>query len=139
MADGVSMALAGVHHVRVPVSDLSRSTEFWVENFGYEFNFEFPGDDGPAGIALKHATGGPNIVLWHDPELAKRLAGFPLFAIGCRSADEIVALKDRLDERGIANGGIQSAFVQVKLPFVEDPDGHLVGFYVIEDESVATA
>jgi catechol 2,3-dioxygenase-like lactoylglutathione lyase family enzyme len=131
MTDAARMELAGIHHVRLPVSDLARSMSFWGDLVGYEFNFEFPGTDGPAGVALKHANGGPNLDLWLDPVRAKLTAGFPWFAIGCRSADEIRALKSRLDERGIPNGGIQDAFVQIKLPFVEDPDGHLVGFYVV--------
>ncbi len=128
------MALAGVHHVRLPVSDLARSTRFWTDDLGYELNFEFPGTDGPAGLALKHSHGGPNIVLWHDPARAKLASGFSWLAIGCRSAAEIYDLKDRLDARGIPNGGIQDALVQIKLPSVEDPDGLLIGFYVVLDD-----
>jgi catechol 2,3-dioxygenase-like lactoylglutathione lyase family enzyme len=136
MTDIEPMALAGVHHVRLPVSDLAGSVQFWSDILGYEVNFEFPGEDGPPGIALKHTNGGPNLVLWLDPALAKLTSGFPWFAVGCRSAEEIYELKERLDERGIANGGIQDAFVQIKLPFVEDPDGHLIGFYVVLDDSL---
>ncbi|MCU1552202.1 MAG: hypothetical protein JWR36_2762 [Glaciihabitans sp.] len=131
MSDGQPLALAGVHHVRLPVSDYARSLVFWRDLLGYEINFEFPGEDGPAGIALKHANGGPHVVLWLDPVKAKQTSGFPWFAIGCRSAAEIYTLRDRFDEQGIAHGGVQEAFVQVKLPFVEDPDGHLIGFYVV--------
>ncbi len=139
MTDPSPIALAGIHHVRLPVSDLAISTQFWADLLGYEVNFEFPGPDGPAGVALKHPDGGPNLVLWHDPVLAELSARFPWFAIGCRSAAQVRELKEKLDERGIANGGIQDAFVQIKLPFVEDPDGHLVGFYVVVDDSSTAA
>jgi catechol 2,3-dioxygenase-like lactoylglutathione lyase family enzyme len=134
MTDSTLTALAGVHHVRLPVSDLAISTHFWMDLLGYQVNFEFPGADGPTGVALKHAKGGPNLVLWLDPTMAKRTSGLPWFAIGCPSADDLYALKEKLDERGIANGGIQDAFVQIKLPFVEDPDGHLIGFYVVLED-----
>jgi catechol 2,3-dioxygenase-like lactoylglutathione lyase family enzyme len=122
--------MTGVHHVRLPVSDLARSRAFWEDLFGYEWDFDFPGDDGPAASALRHPDGGPNVVLWLDAERAKASSGFVWFGIGLPSADEITALRDELDARAIPHGGIQGAFVDVKLPFVEDPDGHLISFYV---------
>jgi catechol 2,3-dioxygenase-like lactoylglutathione lyase family enzyme len=121
--------LTGVHHVRLPVSDLARSRSFWEDLFGYEWDFDFPGEDGPAGVALRHPDGGPNLVLWleHGHE---RAAGFVSFGLGLPSAAAVEALRADLDARGVPHGGIQSAFVEVKLPFVEDPDGNLVSFYV---------
>jgi catechol 2,3-dioxygenase-like lactoylglutathione lyase family enzyme len=123
-------ALTGVHHVRLPVSDLDRSFAFWGELLGYEREFDFPGPDGPRGWALKHPLGGPRLVLWRDPELATASAGFPWFSLGLSSSSEVVQLAEELDRRGISHGGVQDAMVEVKLPAVADPDGHLVGFYV---------
>jgi catechol 2,3-dioxygenase-like lactoylglutathione lyase family enzyme len=122
--------LTGVHHVRLPVSDLARSRSFWEDLFGYEWDFDFPGEHGPGGVALKHPDGGPNLVLWHDPDRPHGAAGFVSFGLGLPSAAAVEALRQDLDARGVAHGGIQSAFVEVKLPFVEDPDGNLVSFYV---------
>lgn len=127
--------LRGIHHVRLPVADLDRSFAFYAEVLGYEHDFDFPGEDGPSGRALRHKDGGPGIVLWHDPVLAAATAGFPWFSIGLPSAGAVSALAAELDRRGIAHGGIQPAFVDVKLPFVHDPDGHLIGFYVIHRET----
>jgi catechol 2,3-dioxygenase-like lactoylglutathione lyase family enzyme len=123
--------LRGIHHVRIPVTDLARSFAFYSEVLGYEREFDFPGEDGPSGWAMRHPDGGPNIVLWHDPELAVASAGFPWFSIGLPSARVAADLEAELNRRGIAHGGVQPAFVDVKLPFVHDPDGHLIGFYVI--------
>jgi hypothetical protein len=36
----------------------------------------------------------------------------------------------------VKHGGIQPALVGIKLPFVQDPDGHLLGFYVIGERPV---
>jgi catechol 2,3-dioxygenase-like lactoylglutathione lyase family enzyme len=128
--------LAEVHHVRLPVSDLSRSFQFWRELLGYERNFDFPGPDGSTkGWAIRHPRNGPNIVLWHDPGLAARTAGFPWFSIGVPSSEAILALAAELDRRGIAHGGVQDAMVGVKLPFVHDPDDHLIGFYVVPERA----
>ena len=123
-------ALTGIHHVRLPVSDLAVSRRFWEDVLGYAWDFDFPGDGGPAAVALRHPDGGPNVVLWPDPVLARASGGFVWFGIGLPSADAIEALRDELDSRSIPHGGVQGAFVDIKLPFVETPDGHLVSFYV---------
>jgi catechol 2,3-dioxygenase-like lactoylglutathione lyase family enzyme len=123
-------ALTGLHHVRLPVSDLARSFAFWGELLGYERDFDFPGPDGPRGWALKHSLGGPRLVLWRDPGLAVASAGFSWFSLGLPSSRDVVDLAEELDRRGISHGGVQDAMVEVKLPSVADPDGHLVGFYV---------
>jgi len=129
--------LLGIHHVRLPVADLARSFAFFSDLLGYERDFDFPGADGPSGWALRHAEGGPGIVLWRDPALAAATAGFPWFSIGLPSARAVADLAAELDRRGIVHGGVQTAFVDVKLPFVHDPDGHLIGFYVMRrDDTV---
>jgi catechol 2,3-dioxygenase-like lactoylglutathione lyase family enzyme len=124
------LRLTGVHHVRLPVCDLASSFVFWHEVLGYERDFDFPGEDGPVGWALKHSTGGPSIVLWRDPDLARASSGFPWFSIGLPSSKDVRQLAAELDRRGIPHGGVQEAMVEVKLPFVQDPDGHLIGFFV---------
>jgi catechol 2,3-dioxygenase-like lactoylglutathione lyase family enzyme len=121
------MRLAGIHHVRLPVADLARSFAFFSELLDYEREFDFP--DG-GGWALRHAEGGPKLVLWVDPALAAATAGFPWFSLGLPSAQAVRALAAELDRRGISHGGVQPGLVEVKLPFVQDPDGHLIGFYV---------
>jgi catechol 2,3-dioxygenase-like lactoylglutathione lyase family enzyme len=125
-----AIAMTGVHHVRLPVTDLTRSRAFWQDVLGYVWDFDFPATDGPTGVALRHPDGGPNVVLWVDAERARASGGFVWFGIGLPSATAIEALRDRLDEQHVVHGGIQGAFVDVKLPFVEDPDGHLISFYV---------
>jgi catechol 2,3-dioxygenase-like lactoylglutathione lyase family enzyme len=122
--------LTGVHHLRLPVRELERSFAFWHDLLGYERDFDFPGPNGPRGWALKHPRGGPDLVLWHDPEKADATSGFPWFSIGLPSAEGIRWLAAELDRRGVRHGGVQDALVGVKLPFVNDPDGHLIGFYV---------
>jgi catechol 2,3-dioxygenase-like lactoylglutathione lyase family enzyme len=122
--------LTGVHHVRLPVRDLERSFAFWHELLGYEREFDFPGPEGPRGWALKHPRGGPDLVLWRDPAKAAASSGFPWFSIGLSSPDDIRGLVRELDRRGIHHGGVQDGLVGLKLPLVEDPDGHLIGFYV---------
>jgi catechol 2,3-dioxygenase-like lactoylglutathione lyase family enzyme len=122
--------LTGVHHVRLPVRDLERSFAFWHELLGYERDFDFAGPSGARGWALKHPRGGPDLVLWRDPEKAAAASGFPWFSFGLPSAEDLQALARELDRRGIHHDGVQDGLVGLKLPFVEDPDGHLISFYV---------
>jgi catechol 2,3-dioxygenase-like lactoylglutathione lyase family enzyme len=122
--------LTGVHHVRLPVRDLERSFAFWHELLGYERDFDFPGPAGPRGWALKHPHGGPDLVLWQDPEKAAAGSGFPWFSIGLPGPDDINSLATELDRRGVVHAGVQPAMVGIKLLFVNDPDGHLISFYV---------
>jgi catechol 2,3-dioxygenase-like lactoylglutathione lyase family enzyme len=122
--------LTGVHHLRIPVADLPTSYAFWHEVLGFERDFDFPGPEGALGWALKHPRGGPGIVLWHDPPMAAACSGFPWISFGLPSSHDVVALAAELDRRGVDHGGIQDALVEIKLPFVRDPDGHLIGFYV---------
>jgi catechol 2,3-dioxygenase-like lactoylglutathione lyase family enzyme len=129
------MKLVGIHHLRLPVADLARSFAFFSDLLGYERDFDFPGEGGPSGWALRHTDGGPDLVLWHHPALAAATAGFPWFSIGLPSAQAVADLAAELDRRGIAHGGVQRAFVEVKLPFVRDPDGHLIGFYVVRHDT----
>jgi catechol 2,3-dioxygenase-like lactoylglutathione lyase family enzyme len=123
-------SLTGVHHVRLPVSDLGRSFTFWGGVLGYEREFDFPGQDGARGWALRHPLGGLRLVLWRDPDRAAASAGFPWFSLGLPSSRDVINLAEELDRRGISHGGLQDAMVEVKLPFVADPDGHLISFYV---------
>ena len=62
--------LAGVHHVKLPVSDLARSTEWYQVRLGYEPMVEFRESDELVGLGLRHPDGGPMLALRLDPEKA---------------------------------------------------------------------
>jgi hypothetical protein len=53
-------------------------------------------------------------------------------AFGVADEGRVRNLAARLDELGIAHGGVQPAMVKIKLPFVEGPDGIQFGFYVMD-------
>lgn len=123
--------LAGTHHVRLPVRDVERSVAWYSDLLGYERDFPFNDGERVLGWALKHSAGGPALALIHDPVRAASGAGFAYFAFGMPDEQAIQALCLRLDARGISHGGVQKALAGIKLPFVEDPDGHHLGFYKI--------
>jgi catechol 2,3-dioxygenase-like lactoylglutathione lyase family enzyme len=128
--NGQIVTLSGAHHTRIPVSDLDAAVRWFVDLLGYEEEFPFKKDGATFGWALRHSDGGPSLTLIEDAERAAACRGFPLFAFGVPDEKTVRELAKRLDERGIAHGGVQPAIVKVKLPFVEGPDGILFGFYV---------
>jgi catechol 2,3-dioxygenase-like lactoylglutathione lyase family enzyme len=124
--------LCGAHHIRIPVSDLEAAVQWFAETLGYHRGFPFQTDGAINGWALQHVNGGPSVALIQDPVRAKACSGFPLFAFGVPDEETVVRLAAHLDACGVPHGGVQTALVKVKLPFVQGPDGILFGFYVMD-------
>ena len=49
-------ALAGVHHLKLPVTDLARSREWYHSRLGYELRAEMVEQGQLMGLALGHPT-----------------------------------------------------------------------------------
>jgi catechol 2,3-dioxygenase-like lactoylglutathione lyase family enzyme len=136
-------ALAGVHHLKLPVRDLARSRAWYESRLGYQVSAEFVEDGTLMGLALSHPNGGPGLALRLDPERAAAAAGFDYFAIGVPDRPSIEALADRLTALGEEHAGVHFASIGWILPLLHDPDGHEVRFYTVEhhteyDEGVVT-
>jgi catechol 2,3-dioxygenase-like lactoylglutathione lyase family enzyme len=124
-------ALAGVHHLKLPVSDLARSRDWYQSRLGYQLETEFVEQGRLMGYSLRHPNGGPALGLRLDPERARQAAGFDYFAIGVPSKQAIEDLAARLDALGEQHAGVHEATVGWILPLLHDPDGHEVRFYTI--------
>jgi catechol 2,3-dioxygenase-like lactoylglutathione lyase family enzyme len=124
--------LAGIHHLKLPVTDLARSLEWYGSRLGYQVQIEFVEQGTLMGIALAHPAGGPDLALRLDPDRARAAAGFDYFAIGVPDKTAIDRLARRLDELGQDHTGVHRASMGWILPEVLDPDGHTLRFYTIE-------
>lgn len=124
-------ALAGVHHLKLPVRDLARSREWYASRLGYELSIEFKEGDQVMGCALRHPAGGPDLALRLDPARAEAAAGFDYFAIGVPDKEAIERLAERLAALGEEHGGVHFATIGWILPLLHDPDGHEVRFYTM--------
>ena len=123
--------LAGIHHLKLPVTDLARSLEWYRSRLGYELQLEFVEQGTPMGYALAHPAGGPDLGLRLDPDRARAAAGFDYFAIGVPDKDAMDALARKLDGLGQPHLGVHRASLGWILPEVLDPDGHALRFYTI--------
>jgi catechol 2,3-dioxygenase-like lactoylglutathione lyase family enzyme len=124
-------ALAGIHHLKLPVTDLARSLEWYRSRLGYDVQVEFVEQGTLMGYGLAHSAGGPPLGLRLDPERALAAAGFDYFAIGVPDKAAIDQLARKLDELGQVHAGVHRASLGWILPEVLDPDGHALRFYTM--------
>jgi catechol 2,3-dioxygenase-like lactoylglutathione lyase family enzyme len=124
--------LDGVHHLKLPVSDVARSLEWYRTRLGYEKSVEFVEGGTLMGIGMRHSAGGPGLALRLDPDRAAAAAGFDYFAIGVPDRAAITELADRLTALGDEHAGVHRASTGWILPLLHDPDGHEVRFYTTE-------
>ena len=124
--------LDGVHHLKLPVSDLARSRAWYESRLGYRLHIEFVEDGVLMGAALSHSNGGPELALRLDPVRAAAVAGFDYFSIGVPSEREMNELAVRLTALGEEHGGVHRTSIGWILPYTHDPDGHEVRFYTTQ-------
>ena len=109
MPEMTAPLLAGVHHLKLPVSDLARSRAWYESRLGYQVQTDFMEDGVVMGYAMEHPNGGPPLGLRLDPARARAAAGFDYFAIGVPDKASIDALAERLTALGDEHAGVHVA------------------------------
>jgi catechol 2,3-dioxygenase-like lactoylglutathione lyase family enzyme len=120
--------IRGIHHVKIPVTSLQRSREFYESILDLSVLIEFRDDDGVVRGVAYGPVGGVSYALREDPERAAALAGYDPVAFTVDDDSAIDAWITHLNGLGIENSGrVQGAMGSV-LGFA-DPDGISVVLY----------
>ena len=123
--------VAGVHHLKVPVTDLVRSRDWYADILSVAVDLEFRDDDGTVrGVAFER-RGGLTLCLREDPARARALAGFDPYAVLVPTRRDLDRVLDRLDDLGVAHGPVVTASLGWLVRAV-DPDGIELRFYTEE-------
>ncbi|MGO9875823.1 MAG: VOC family protein [Acidimicrobiia bacterium] len=117
--------LVGLHHVRLPVSDVSRSSDWYTQVFGFEARMALEEDDRLVGIVVSHRSG-LTLGLHDAPDLARALRGFCPFAFSIGTVDELSRWCSHLDTLGVNRCAPTEGHLgwYVEVP---DPDGIIIG------------
>ncbi|GAA4874068.1 VOC family protein [Actinomycetospora straminea] len=127
----MTATVTGFHHVKLPVSDLARSRDWYERVLGLEVVLEFADDDGVVrGVALRLPDGGDaGIALREDPTRAAALAGFDPVALLVPERAQVEQRRARMDELGERRGEIVTGSGGGSVLAVHDPDGLEIRLY----------
>lgn len=122
--------LIGIHHVKLPVSDLARSRAWYHRVLEFETVIEFVEDGVVHGVALQRDGCQSHLALRHDPDRARALAGFDAVALLVPSRDDVDRWSARLDDLGEPHGGVvRGHHGGAVLVGLHDPDGIEIRLY----------
>ncbi|MPZ85506.1 MAG: VOC family protein [Actinophytocola sp.] len=124
-------ALQGFHHVKLPVTDVERTRDWYARVLSFTVELEFVEDGVLMGVAMRDASGTVPLAFRCDPDRAKAMAGFDPIAIGVPSVPDLEEWRAHLTSLGEAHGGIVTGHVGSVLVGLHDPDGIEVRLYTL--------
>ena len=126
--------ILGLHHIKIPVSDLPKSRSWYERVFDLEPLTEFRDDeDGVVRGVSYLAKGDLTLCLRENAPAANGIAGFDPFAIMLRGRSDIEHWARRLDELGVAHSEIIDAPIGFIMSF-DAPDRLQLRFYTLNEQ-----
>jgi catechol 2,3-dioxygenase-like lactoylglutathione lyase family enzyme len=119
-----AVTIVGVHHVRLPVSDIIRSRDWYASAFGFETRLTVEEEDRIAGVVAVHRSG-VAIGLHAAPALAEALRGFCSVALSVGDRNDLTSWCEYLDALGVNHSGPTEGHVGWYV-HVPDPDGLII-------------
>jgi catechol 2,3-dioxygenase-like lactoylglutathione lyase family enzyme len=135
--DGSLPPILGIHHVRVPVSDVSASRDWYRDVLGFEVMLDYEEEEGLVGVVMRREAS-MTVGLHLDPERAAALSGFCLLALEVGGQPALYDWVEYLDGQGVAHFGVREGHLGL-LVEVPDPDGVLVQLHTAEHPSADEA
>ena len=115
--------LAGVHHVKIPVTDLPTSLAWYERVFDFKATIEFPDENGVVrGVGGEVPGVGQLVAMRENPRAAEGCKGFDPFGFAVEGPEDLEAWMSHLDALGIEHSPLIEASIGWLLVF-NDPDG----------------
>lgn len=116
--------LAGIHHLKIPVTDLPRALAWYGRVFGFRPTIEFPDDDGVIrGVAgVLPGLGDTMVAFRENLRAAQGCAGFDPIGFAVADRADVEKWAAHLDVQGIPHSPVIDASIGWLLVF-NDPDG----------------
>jgi len=113
-----------VHHVRLPVSDIIRSRDFYTSALGFETRLTVEEADHIIGVVVVHRSG-VTLGLHAAPARARALFGFCSVALSVGDRSDLTSWCEYLDTLGVSHSPPTEGHVgwYVQVP---DPDGLVI-------------
>ena len=122
--------ITGIHHVKLPVTDLAASVVWYERVLGFQIFVEFPDEDGVVrGVAGTLAgLGDASLALRENPDVAKGINGFDPVSFGIADRAAAEAWVAWFDELGVEHSPVIDATIGW-IVSTRDPDGTEIRFY----------
>jgi catechol 2,3-dioxygenase-like lactoylglutathione lyase family enzyme len=126
----MTLGLTRIRHVKLPVTDVRRSSAWYRSLLDLELAGEFAEQGVVRGVQLIDPAGRFGIALREREFCASRpqLAGFDVFAIEAESVAELHRLAERCDSLGVAHRGVADRGEYGASLDIADPDGTVLRF-----------
>ncbi|RSM97169.1 glyoxalase [Nonomuraea sp. WAC 01424] len=121
--------LNGLHHVKLPVSDVHKSLEWYRRVLGLDVAIEFVEDGVLRGVALSDAGHTLMIALREAPERAGGWTGFDPIALAVPTLQALRSWSEHLDALNVDHSGIAEGSVGWLIGGIVDPDGIEIRLY----------
>lgn len=122
-------AISGLHHLKLPVSDLARSRAWYETVLGPHIEHEFTDDDGVVrGVAgtLSNSAGQlvMNLALRQNPQVSAGMNGFDPLSLSLADHADLHQWADH-----VASLGYQRPQPTNAILALHDPDGHEIRLF----------
>jgi catechol 2,3-dioxygenase-like lactoylglutathione lyase family enzyme len=128
----------GIHHIKIPVTDLGASREWYERVFDLDLALEFPDDDDVVRGVAYEPKGGFALALRENADAARGIAGYDPFAILVQGLADIEAWVEHLDALAVEHSPVMTGMLGWALAF-HDPDGLELRLYTADRRPGARA